>query len=70
MVEYRSSLKNTWRMNSQPILNKNPPQAHMELEFDMLGVPEKLVNCVVYSFKKKKFEKEIFFLLTIGSNNK
>ena len=30
-------------MNLQPILNKNSPQAHMVLEFDMLGVVKSLV---------------------------
>jgi hypothetical protein len=36
-----------------PIFNKNLPRAHMELEFDMLGVDGKLVKYVVHSSKRK-----------------
>jgi hypothetical protein len=42
----RSSSENTEKMNLQPILNKTSPWAHMELEFDMLGVPGKLLKYV------------------------
>jgi hypothetical protein len=38
-------------MNLKPIQNKNSPQAHMESEFDVLGVPIKLVKYVVHSSK-------------------
>ena len=37
-------------MNLQFILNKNSPQAHMESEFDVLGVARKLMKYVVHSF--------------------
>jgi hypothetical protein len=40
-------------MNLQPILNKTSPWAHMELEFDMLGVPGKLLKYVVHLSKRK-----------------
>jgi hypothetical protein len=49
------------KMKLQPILNKNSPWAHMELEFDVLGVARKLVKFVVQSSKRKEIEKEIFF---------
>ena len=42
-------------MNIPPILKKNLPRAHMELEFDVLGVVEKLVKYVLYLFKRKEF---------------
>jgi hypothetical protein len=42
MVACGSSSRNTGKMNLTPILNKNPPWAHMELEFNVLGVPRKL----------------------------
>jgi hypothetical protein len=61
MVACRSSSKNTRKMNLKPILNKNSPWAHEELENDVLGVPKKLVKYVVYSSKKKKRKKLFFF---------
>jgi hypothetical protein len=36
------------KLNIQPILNKNSPWAHTELELDMLGVAKKLVKYVVH----------------------
>jgi hypothetical protein len=51
MAAYRSPSKNTRKMKLIPILNKTLPQAHMELEFDMLGVPRKLVKDVVHLSK-------------------
>jgi hypothetical protein len=48
MVACRSSSKNTRKMNLKPILNKTLPHAHMELEFDVLGIPGKLVKYVVH----------------------
>jgi hypothetical protein len=45
-------------MSFIPLFNKNLPQAHMELEFDVLGVHGKLVKYVV---QKKKLKKKLFF---------
>jgi hypothetical protein len=53
MAACRSSSKNTRKMNLKLILNKTSPQAHMELEFDVLGVPRKLVKYVVHFLKRK-----------------
>ena len=41
-------------MNFQTIFNKNSPCAHMELEFDVLGIAQELVKYVVHLFKRKK----------------
>jgi hypothetical protein len=60
MAAYRSSLKNTGKMNLNPVLNKNSPRAHTELEFDVLGVLGKLVKYVVHSSKRKKWKKKFF----------
>jgi hypothetical protein len=38
VIAYKSSPKNTRKMNLQPNSNNNSPWVHMELEFDMLGV--------------------------------
>jgi hypothetical protein len=51
----------TGKLNLLSILNKTSPQAHTELELDMLGVPRKLVKYVVHLSKRKKIEKKIFF---------
>jgi hypothetical protein len=51
VVAYRSSSKNARKMNL--------PWAHMELEFDVLGVTRKLVNHVVYLSKKLKLRNII-----------
>jgi hypothetical protein len=40
-------------MNLKPVLNKTSPQAHTELELDILGVPRKLVKYVVQLSKRK-----------------
>jgi hypothetical protein len=40
-------------MNLKPNLNKTSLWAHTELEFDMLGIPEKLVKYVIHSSKRK-----------------
>jgi hypothetical protein len=53
MVACRSSSKNIGKMNLIPVFNKNSPQAHAELELDMLGVHEKLVKYVVHLSKRK-----------------
>jgi hypothetical protein len=43
-------------MNLQPILNKNSPHAHKELEFDVLGIAGKLVKYVVLSEEIEKIK--------------
>jgi hypothetical protein len=48
MAACRSSSENIGKMNLIPILNKNSPRAHTELELDVLGVPGKLVKYVVH----------------------
>jgi peroxiredoxin len=52
MVAYRSSSKNTQKMNLEPILNKTSPRAHMESEFHMFGVVH---------LSKEKNEKKLYF---------
>jgi hypothetical protein len=49
-------------MNLKPVLNKTSPRAHTELEFDMLGVPKKLVKYVVHLSKRRKLIFLILFL--------
>jgi hypothetical protein len=56
----RNSSINTGKMNLKPVLNKTSPQAHIESELKMLGIPRKLVKYVVHSFKKNKIEKKYF----------
>jgi hypothetical protein len=53
MAACRSSSKNTGKMSLILVFNKNSPQAHIELELDVLGVPEKLVKYIVHSSKRK-----------------
>jgi hypothetical protein len=53
MAACRSSLENTGKMSLIPVLSKNSPQPHTELEFDVLGVHRKLVKYVVHSSKRK-----------------
>jgi hypothetical protein len=53
MAACRSSSKNTGKINLKPVFNKTSPQAHMELDFDVLGVHGKLVKYVVHSSKRK-----------------
>jgi hypothetical protein len=36
--------KNIRKMNSQPILNKNSPWAHVQSKFDVLGIARKYVK--------------------------
>jgi hypothetical protein len=45
MVACRNSLK--------PILNNTSPQAYIELEFNVFGVPRKLLKYVVHSSKRR-----------------
>jgi hypothetical protein len=58
MAACRSSSKNIGKMSLIPVFNKNLPRAHMELEFDMLGVLGKLVKYVVHSSKRKKLKRK------------
>jgi hypothetical protein len=58
MAACKSSLENTGKINLKPVLNKTSPLAHTELEFDVLGVPRKLVKYVVYLSKRKKEKKK------------
>jgi hypothetical protein len=53
MATCRSSSKNTGKMNLKPVFNKTSPQAHTELELDVLGVPKKLVIYVVHLSKRE-----------------
>jgi hypothetical protein len=53
MVACRSSLENTGKMSLILVFNKNSPRAHMELEFNVLGVHRKLVKYVVHLSKRK-----------------
>jgi hypothetical protein len=48
---YIGAPQKTKKTNLQSILNKNSPQAHMELEFDGLGVSRKLMKYVVHFSK-------------------
>jgi hypothetical protein len=52
MATCRSSSENIGKMSLIPIFNKNLPQAHMESEFDVLGVHGKLVKYVVHLSKR------------------
>jgi hypothetical protein len=54
-------LKFKKKMNLLFILNKNSLQAHIELDFGMLGVATKHVKYVVHLFKRIEFK---IFLLT------
>jgi hypothetical protein len=53
MDAWKSSSKNIGKMSLIPVFNKNSPWAHMESEFDVLGVHGKLVKYVVHSSKRK-----------------
>jgi hypothetical protein len=53
MAACKSSLENTGKINLKPVLNKTSPLAHTELEFDVLGVPRKLVKYILYLSKRK-----------------
>jgi hypothetical protein len=60
MAACRSSLENTRKMSLIPVFNKNLSRAHTELEFDVLGVPGKLVKYLVHSSKKETMKKNYF----------
>jgi hypothetical protein len=49
----RSSSENTGKMSLIPVFNKTSPQAHTELELDVLDVHGKLLKHVVHSSKRK-----------------
>jgi hypothetical protein len=66
MATCRSSLENTRKINSKPILNKTSPRAHTKSELDVLGVPRKLVKYVVHSSKRKI---DLFIYLFIFHTN-
>jgi hypothetical protein len=51
MAACRSSSENTRNMNLILVFNKNLPWAHIESEFDVLGVHRKLVKYVVHKRK-------------------
>jgi hypothetical protein len=53
MAACRSSSKNTRKMSLIPVFNRNLPQAHTELEFDVLGVHGMLVKYVAHLSKRK-----------------
>ena len=61
MVACRSSLEDTQKISLIPVFNKNLPQVHTELKFDMLGVHRNLVKYVV-TCPKGKIEKKLFLL--------
>jgi hypothetical protein len=53
MAACRSSSKNIGKMNIKSILNKTSPQAHTDLEYDVLGIPGKLIK---YSLRSKSLK--------------
>jgi hypothetical protein len=53
MAACRSSSENIGKMSLIPVLNKTSPRDHTESELDVLGVPGKLVEYIVHSFKRK-----------------
>jgi hypothetical protein len=53
MAACGSSLENTRKINLIPVLNKTSPQAHIELELEVLGYPRKLVKYIVHLSKRK-----------------
>jgi hypothetical protein len=57
-------------MNIIPVFNKNSPQAHMELELDVLGVHRKLVKYVVHLSKRKNWKKIIFLYTSCRNSNR
>jgi hypothetical protein len=57
------------KMNLKPILNETSLQAHMELEFGVLGVFRKLMKYEVHS-SKKKIMKMIFLHTSYPNSNR
>jgi hypothetical protein len=58
MAACRSSLENIGKMNLILVFNKKLSRAHMESEFDVLGVHGKLVKYILHS-SKRKIEKKL-----------
>jgi hypothetical protein len=56
-------------MSLIPAFNKNSPQVHKKLEFDMLGVHGKLVIYIVHSSKIKNGRKMIFLHTSCPNSN-
>jgi hypothetical protein len=52
----KSSLENTKKMSLMHVLNKTLPWAHMELELDVHGIPDKLVKYVNHMSKRKNWK--------------
>jgi hypothetical protein len=69
VVAYKSSSKNTRKMNMQPVLNKNIPWIHVQSKFDVLGVAKELVKYVVHLSKELKYLKLFFFLQGVQTTN-
>jgi hypothetical protein len=62
MAIYKSSLKNTRKVNLQPIFNKISPWTLMASQFDVLGVAKKLIKWLVHMSKRK--EKILIFFFS------
>jgi hypothetical protein len=61
VATYGSSSKHIGKTNLQPILNRNSPHAHMELEFDVLDVAKKAHETCSPLAQKKKLKKKLDF---------
>jgi hypothetical protein len=70
MAACRSSLENTWKVSLILVFNKNSPRAHTESDLGVLGVHGKLVKYVVYSCKRKNWEKFIFLHRSCPNSNR
>jgi hypothetical protein len=57
MAAYRCSSENTGKFSLTLVFNKNLPRAHMESEFDVLGIHGKHVKYVVHLSKRNKLKK-------------
>jgi hypothetical protein len=53
MAVWRSSSENIRKMNLKPYLNKTSPRALTKSEYDVLGVPRKLMKYVFHSSKRE-----------------
>jgi hypothetical protein len=62
MPACRSSSENTRKMQLKPILNKISPRAHTDLEFDVFGIPGKLMKYVVH-LSKRNFKNKLYFFI-------
>jgi hypothetical protein len=70
MAACRSSLENKGKMNLILVFNKNSPWAHMESEFDVLGIHGKLVKYVVHLSKRKNGKRIIFLHTSCPNSNR